>query len=135
MGKYEALENGVFSIFGNAAWKAENIKTQPSNYLSMGVKTEFIRVSVIPSGKGLNLGSASGVIIIDIFTPAGKGPRRSSFIADKLDMYLVGTSVTTAAGTVQCGISTMNPRGVDSDNQGLHWAQYTIPFNFFGVTK
>jgi hypothetical protein len=135
MGKYESLEKGIFSIFGKAAWTAENIKTQPSNYLSVGTKTEFIRVSLIPSGKGLNLGSASGVIIIDIFTPAGKGPQRFSFIADKLDMYLAGKSVTTSAGTVQCGISTMNPRGADVDNPGLHWSQYTIPFNFFGVTQ
>lgn len=135
MGKYEALETGVFSVFGSAVWKAEDIKTTPSNYIRVGAVTEFIRVNVIPSGKGLNLGSASGVLIIDIFTPVGKGPRRSSFIADKLDQYLVGKSVKSSSGVLQCSQSSLAPKGVDSENKSLFHTTYSIPFNFYGVSK
>ena len=134
MGKYEATEINVFSVFDSAEWKAEAIKTYPTNFIAVNPGNEYIRVSIIPSGKGVNLVSLSGVIIVDIFTSAGNGPRRTSTIADKLDQYLVGKSLETVSGaTLQLKNSTLALVGVDPDNTSLYRSTYTIPFNLFGV--
>ena len=134
MGKYENLEKDVFSIFGSTLWKNENIKTFPVNFIELTPGTEFVRVSVIPSGNGINLTSISGVLIIDIFTSAGNGPRRTSLIADKLDSYLVGKSISTQSGNAtQLQNSSLAILGLDKDNPALFRASYSIPFNYFGV--
>lgn len=133
MGKYVALETDVFSVFSTNQWKAENIKTYPINFVTINPGAEFIRVSVISSGEGVDIKSISGVLIIDIFTSAGNGPRQSSLIADKLDQYLVGKSFSTGNGTTQCHNSTMKHVGLDADNPSLFRSIYQIPFNHFGV--
>jgi hypothetical protein len=134
MGKYSNLQADAFSIFDSAAWKAENIKTFPTNFVPVSPGNEFIRVSLLPSGNGINIRSVSGVFIIDIFTPAGNGPKRVSQIADKLDQYLVGKSMSTSAGSVtQLQNSSLQPNGIDRDNSTLYRSTYTIPFNYFGV--
>jgi len=123
-----------FSIFGSTSWKNENIKTFPVNFIELTPGTEFVRVSVIPSGNGINLTSISGVLIIDIFTSAGNGPRRTSLIADKLDSYLVGKSVSTVSGnSTQFNKSALAYLGLDTVNSALYRATYSIPFNYFGV--
>jgi len=134
MGKYENLEKDVFSIFASTLWKNENIKTFPVNFIELNPGNEFIRASVIPSGNGINLTSISGVLIIDIFTSAGNGPRRTSLIADKLDSYLVGKSVSTVSGnSTQFNKSALSYVGLDTVNSALYRATYSIPFNYFGV--
>jgi hypothetical protein len=134
MGKYIGLQDDVFSIFNSATWKAEQIKTYPSNFVAVAAGNEFIRVSIIASGSGLNLKSVSGVLIIDIFTSAGNGPRQAFLIADKIDQYLVGKSVTTTSGyKTQFSNSSLDIRGLDRDNPSLSRSIYTIPFNYFGV--
>lgn len=132
MSKYQALNKDVFSIFGSVAWKALNIKTFPDNHKADAA--EYIRISILPNGAGINLSSISGILIIDIFTSAGAGPRRASFIADSLDSFLVGKSVETSEGHVTQFInSAFMPRGLDRDNPTLYRSSYTIPFNYFGV--
>lgn len=134
MGKYLNLQSDLFSIFDSAAWKAENIRTYPSNFVAVNSGNEFIRVSIIPSGNGINLSSVSGVIIIDIFTSAGNGPKAAILIADKLDSYLVGKSVKTVSNVVtQFSNSTLSSGSTDRDNSALYRVSYTIPFNYFGV--
>jgi len=134
MGKYERIQSDVFSVFNQATWKAEAIKTYPVNYISVTQDTEFIRVSVVPSGRGINLISSSGLVLIDIFISAGNGPRRTSLIADKLDQYLVGKSIVTQDNAnTQFGQSSLNSRGLDIDNPTLYASTYSIPFNYFGV--
>jgi len=131
MGKYVNLEKDVFSVFDSAAWKAESIKTFPGNFVAMNSGNEFLRVSIIPSGNGINITSISGIIIIDIFTSAGSGPHGSLVIADKLDSFLQGKTLSTTVGSsVQFHSSTMIPKGIEGS---LHRASYTIPFNHFGV--
>jgi len=134
MGKYEILEKDVFSVFDSQPWKDLELETYPSNYIVDSPADEFLRISIIPSGRGLNLSSVSGILVIDIFIPAGKGPKRSAIIADILDTYLVGKSLSTVSGnTTQFGNSFMSPQGTDVDNSSLFRAVYTIPFNFFGA--
>ena len=134
MGKYTALQNDIFSIFASATWKAENLKTYPTDMVATDTGSEFIRVDVISNAKGVNIGSISGVLIIDIFVSAGKGPARANFIADRLDTYLVGKSFQLSApSSTQFLNSTMAFVGRDPENKALSRYHYTIPFNYFGV--
>lgn len=134
MGKYTNLEKDIFSLFANAAWTAEVIKTFPSNFVTVNAGEEFIRINILPNGFGINLNSTSGVLLIDIFTLAGNGTKRTSLIADKLDSYLVGKTLSTESKTVtQFANSALSYSGQDVDNPTLFRATYSIPFNFFGA--
>ena len=134
MGKYTNLQDDIFSVFADAAWKAENIKTYPNNMIAVDSGNEYIRVSIISSGMGVNRKSISGILIVDIFTSAGNGPSRASLIADKLDLYLETKSLSTVQNVVtQFLTSAMTHSGRDPDNQALHRSVYSIPFNYFGV--
>ena len=115
MGKYVNLEQNIFSIFGSSEWLAENIKTYPSNFIAVDAPSEFLRISVIPAGEGLNLRSVSGIMLVDIFVPSGGGTRRLGEIADKLDLYLEGQTTDR----VQFGSSAMKISGKDKDNPKL----------------
>jgi hypothetical protein len=134
MGKYELLERDVYSVFSSNEWKAENIKTFPTNFVVMNTTNdEFIRVSVIPSGKPIDRYSLAGILIIDIFTASGSGTRRAMIIADTLDKYLLDKSKTTSTGKVtQFGISSLAHNGPDKALPVIHKSTYTIDFNFYG---
>jgi hypothetical protein len=135
MGKYADLDSDIFSVFGSQSWQDENIKTFPSNIIESNAGDEYIRVQILPSGSGVNLDSVAGIMIIQIFISAGKGPSRASFIADKLDKYLVGKSLTTSGnGVTQFQNSSVKPDGIDKDNSLLYRSSYTIYFNYFGVS-
>jgi len=134
MGKYINLEDDVFSVFASNAWKAEKIPTYPTNFLITGNLKEFIRVSIIPSGVGVNRISVSGLVIIDIFAAAGESSKRNFLIADTLDRHLVNRVFTTSdSGSTQFLGSTLSIVGFDKHNPSLFRASYSIPFNFFGV--
>jgi len=134
MGKYSNLEKDIFLLFSNPLWIAEAIKTFPSNFVTANAGTEFIRINILPKGAGINLNSTSGILLIDIFIFAGNGTKRTSLIADKLDSYLVGKSLSTETNTVtQFGNSALDYLGLDKDNPTLFRATYSIPFNFFGA--
>jgi hypothetical protein len=134
MDKYSIVVQDVLSIFGTPSWKAEGIKTFPANFVAIEPGNEYVRVTVIPGGRGLNPRSLSGILIIDIFIPAGNGQKRASFIADKLDKYLdCKTLSASSAYSIQCARSSLTFSGLDADNPSLYRATYTIPFNLFGV--
>lgn len=134
MGKYTGLQEDIFSVFATPEWKAEKIKTFPVNFVTVNQGNEFIRVAIVSSGAGINLSSVSGTFIVDIFTPAGNGPKQASLIADKLDQYLVGKSLSTNSGAVtQLTSSSFDVGRPDRDNPALFRSTYTIPFNYFGV--
>lgn len=132
MGKYTELEGSIYAIFATPEWQAETIKTFPSNYIGSGV--EFIRVSIIASSYSMvnPPKSASGQLIIDIFVPAGMGTKRSSYIADRLDVYLAGKTISTNVGTTQLGISSLGALIPDGIDASLARVSYSISFNFFG---
>lgn len=134
MTKYKNILLKVFSIFDSDSWKATNIKTFPSNFVTKNSGSEFIRVSVLPNGSSINIASASGLLIIDIFTPAGKGPSRALEIADTLDSFILAKVIHVSnANSLQFKTSSLGLTSVDSDNPSLCMTSYTIPFNFFGV--
>lgn len=120
----------ILSVFGTAAWIAEGIETVPENYAANSAP--YIRVFVLASQRGLNLQSTAGVLHIDIFTEAGKGPHEALRIAGILDSYFVGKTFS-GDGTMQLQGSTLTSQGVDRDNTALYRHIYTIPFSYFGV--
>jgi hypothetical protein len=135
MGKFTAAEDDIFSVFASGAWRSELIETQPSNYISPQAWTTYIRVSVLANGPGVNKMSVSGMLIIDIFTPSGDGPRPASVIADKLEQYLAFKSLQTVEGcTTQFQGGSLTPIGTDKANATLFRSSYTIPFKYYGVS-
>jgi len=134
MGKYNLLQTDIFSIFDSAGWIAETIPTFPSDFVKTSNVSEWLRVEILPNGVGINPLSASGVVIIDIYTPSGKGPKRSSAIADKLDTHLANKSVITGKNSTQFGASVLRYIGEDPVNKALSRYSYTITFNYFGAT-
>jgi hypothetical protein len=124
MGKFTEVEDSIFAIFAGEEWDAEGIPTFPNNYNPTSNLEEFIRVDVIPSGMGININSLSGLIIIEIFTPAGKGPRRATEIADILDKYFAGKSSASTQ------FMQSNFRSVGNETAYYH-CSYSIQFNFY----
>ena len=131
--KYTNLQKDFHSIFSASEWTAENIKTFPTNFIGTVPSKEYIRVSILPSGEGIDIRSVSGQAMIDIFVPAGAGPLRASQIADRLDNYLVGRSLKLSSGHTQFHNSTLSDFGIDKANPSLFRSIYSIPFNHFGV--
>jgi hypothetical protein len=132
MGKYSDLTSDIFSVFASNAWVAENIKVVPSDFVGGG--ETHVRATAVASGKSANRASVSGILILEIFTSAGAGPKEANTIADKLDTYLENQSLqTTSGGLTQFGTSSMADTGRDRHNSSLSTSRYEIPFNFFGV--
>ena len=135
MNAYTTLEDDIYSIFSSESWKAELVPTYPSNFSIPETVDEFIRVNIVPSGSGLNLQSKSGILIIDIFAAANEGLTRFFVIADKLDTFLVGESVSTSLNNVtQFSNSALSGASKDPDRPSLARMSYSISFNYFVVT-
>lgn len=134
MDKYSSIYKDVYSVFATTEWTNEGIKTFPSNFVGKVENNTYIRVDVVFGGKGVNWRSVSGLVMIDIFVPAGYGTKAIAQIADKLDKYLAGqTYKNTSNGQTMFGSSNMSVLGNDKDNPSLYRASYSIPFNYFGV--
>jgi hypothetical protein len=130
--RYQEIQSAIFQVFATPAWKAELIETLPVNFTIPSGVDYFIRVNILPSGRGVNRISASGLVIINIHIRDGNGPSKAVEIADRLDAYLMTKSFTTASGTVQFNTSSFAAK---SRSDALNFAvfEYSIPFNFFGV--
>lgn len=134
MGKFSDLESTVYAVFGSNDWKSENIPTFPSNFFKKSQDDTFLFLSIIPQTTGININSLSGILIIDIFIPANNGTKESVRIADRLDHFLVGKVFNKNEYTLQFSSSALSNISLDIDNSSLARRQYTITFNFFGVT-
>lgn len=131
MSKYATLVLDIFSIFGSPEWELEEIRAIPSNFSMSLEEKEYIRIGIISGEKGPNLNSVSGIVNIDIFTPAGEGDLRASQIADVLDRFMNGKSKATGSGVTQFMASTLSNLGLDSANPALYRSQFSIPFTYF----
>ena len=132
MGKYVTTEVDIFRIFGSFSWTSENIATYPSNYIPNSNDQEFIRISIIPSSQGVNLVSVEGIVMVEIFTEANLGDRRSLEIADTLDQFMVGKSFNENGINTQLFDSTLKGASNPEDESRSRQI-YSIPFKHFGV--
>lgn len=135
MGKYSDLYAHVYSVFGTQEWVNEAIVTFPESFNGNKTANEYITVTMIPSSHELanQTRSVSGQILIDIFTPAGEGPRRSYEIADLLDKHFSGKTKSNGSGSTQFMASVLSGQGEDPDNPSLYRILYSIPFTYYGV--
>jgi hypothetical protein len=131
MGKYLDVQSDIFSIFASTAWTGENIRTYPSNFLASSTDNEFIRVTIIPSGESVNSLSVSGMLIVEIFSPANEGPKRSSEIADLVDKHFSRRTIQASGKTTQLFGSSLTPNGLDYANKSLIRSTLSFPFNHF----
>lgn len=129
MGKYASLESDVFSVFAATEWKNEKITTFPANFNPAKNPDEFIKVDILASGRGININSVSGLMIVEIFTPANKGPKRSLEIADILDKHFAGKSFHIGSGSTQFLQSNLRTIGTET---AFYHSSYSIQFNFYG---
>lgn len=128
MGKYELAEQAVFNVFDSTEWKDKEITSVPSGH-DGPLTAPYIRIKVIPSGQSLNAKSISGLVMIEIFTAWGEGPRPSTRIADILDEFLQYKSFPQ----IQLFLSACTGFEQDVDKNDLGRAIYSVPFSHFGV--
>jgi len=126
MSRYVQTEQDIYSIFALPEWASEGVPTYPAEYIPPVNNTEYLRITIIPSETGLNAGSTSGIMMIDIFFPANVGSRRGFELADLLDDYLVKKTILTT----QIFDSTLRP--ASSEDSTLSRLIYSIPFKHFG---
>jgi len=136
MGKYSNLTSDIFSVFSSSEWQSTGYKTIPADFVGKDLGDQFLRISVLSSGRqpANSLKSVSGMLMIEIFVPAGLGPSKVNQIADKLDEFLAGKTLQTSlGGTTQLSASTLSGGGPDTANSSLYRIIYSISFNYFGV--
>lgn len=131
---YDLILRDVESVFGDAAWTANNIKTYPMNYLgSKSSSTEYVLLNVLPSSsKNYAYGvskETTGLVAVKMFVKAGDGQGRLMAIANLLDTVL--QNKTLSNGT-KLGTSYLTVEGLDPSNKALYSASYIIPFTHYG---
>lgn len=135
MSKYAKIESAVYSFFSSGAWVASGIQAFPRGFFVESPPEEFVRINVIPSRESsVNELSVSGLLMLEIFTPADLGPRRATEIADLLDSLISHKSVPDGSLLTQFGFSTLIPGGIDSATNRLTKNTLSVPFNHFGVS-
>jgi hypothetical protein len=130
MGKFWNTQEKIFSVFASQNWENEKIKVVPSNFTKIDGNSEFLRVSVIMTGLGINRKSLSGLVIIDIFTKAGFGPKRALELADLVEKYFSSKSFGASKYSVQFSQGVYSEVGLDSENLSLFRSTYSLPFSY-----
>ena len=131
---YDLILRDVETVFGNAVWTTNNIKTYPMNYLgSKSSSTEYVLLNVLPaSSKNYAYGvskETTGLVAVKMFVKAGDGQGRLMAIANLLDTVL--QNKTLPNGT-RLGTSYLTVEGLDPSNKALYSASYIIPFTHYG---
>jgi hypothetical protein len=134
VGKYVATETRLNELFGSSPWLAEGVPAFPANFEPEdGFPSKYCQFSVVASEDGIpgyaRFDNVSGVIMIEIYTPAGSGPRDASEIADKLDKHLQAKTF----GETQFFKSSCGAVRRDVANPTLSRAIYQVPFTHSGV--
>lgn len=131
---YVDLLSDIEQMFATTAWTSNSIPIYPDNYQGkINDKGEFCRLNILPSiGENYAYGvqkRISGLVIIKILVKAGLGQKRVMQIADILDGLLQNKHLTN--GT-ELGASYVSMEGLDTANNALYSARYTIPFKIHG---
>lgn len=125
-GRFTKANQAVFDVIKDIAWEAAGIQVFPNNFTEKVKLPNFLRVTVIDSGPGVNPYSASGLLIVDIFTEANQGPLQGTKIADAIDMIFSNNT----HGNLQCYQGTLTPSGIDKDNPGLYRFIFSVRFTY-----
>lgn len=128
--KFTLLRSAITSVFATQAWKDEGIQTTVDNFNAQLSSSEYINVSIVPSGFMPMFNSVRGQLIIQIYLPAGKGSKRAFEIADTLDKHFSGKVSLYEEASLQFFDSYLQ-QGRPDDAKSLFRTDYHINFKFF----
>ena len=131
---YSLLKDDIYGVFASTPWVSAGYKAYPSNYNgTIDTSNTFIRVSILPGKATLNAfrfkKTFSGLLILSIFVKAGEGDKTLFTVADALDSFFQGKTLTN--GT-QFGPSTLSTLGLDPTDDSLYRGDYSINFKAYG---
>lgn len=131
---YNLLKSDVYSVFASNSWTNTGIKSYPVNYSGViDASGPFLKISILPGKASIDTFSFkkrfNGLLILSIFVKAGNGDNDLFAVADTLDSFFQGKTLTN--GT-QFGVSTLKQLGLDSADKSLYRGDYSIQFNSYG---
>ena len=131
---YSNLLTDVYSVFASASWVTTGYKAYPIHYSGAIDSTQpFIRISVLPAKGEVDSHGITkkiqGLLILSIYVSAAEGATKLFQIADTIDGFFEGKTLTN--GT-QFKTSYINTLGLDSANDALYRGDYTINFTAYG---
>jgi hypothetical protein len=131
---FSKIKSDVYGIFASAGWTATGYKTYPDNYSgAIDSSSAFIRVTILPGKSTIDAHGLkkklSGMLILSIFVKAGNGDAELFGIADSIDSFFQGKTLTN--GT-QFGTSTLMKLGLDPADKSLYRGDYSINFKAYG---
>ncbi len=131
---YTRIKDDVYSVFASPAWTATGNKAYPVNYSGQIDSTgSYLRISILPGKPSLEAFSfkkaLNGLLILSIFVKAGDGDKTLFTIADTLDSFFQGKTLTN--GT-QFGVSTLKSIAPDTADDTLYRGDYAIQFTIYG---
>lgn len=103
---------------------------QPLGVTPVDVVDSCLKAQVVANGRGVNLDSVSGQVIITIETPAVKGPKERVSIAEKFDKALVGKHISAGKQTLQFYNSELSAGYHNPLNPSRLNSEYAITFHF-----
>lgn len=133
MSKFSTLELNVYSFFADASWTTLGVSAFPSNFKSVTLPDEYVKIDVIASGDSVNRNSVSGILKLTIHTEVNKGTNRASLIADKLTEILANKSKSGDGWTTQLFGSVFSQLNQDQQSKYFR-SKLEIQFSHFGVS-
>lgn len=132
MSQYTSLISEVEGAFASQEWLENSIAVYPINFNDPNRPNEFVIVEVLPSKPLMSEFGGSlqvaGLIIVQIYVPANSGSRRLYEISDLLDKIMQKKVINV---NIQTESSTLDVKGVDSDDPGLFRGDYSVRFNSY----
>lgn len=131
---FSKIKSDVYGVFASSPWTATGYKTYPDNYSgAIDSSAAFIRVTILPGKSTIDAHGLkkklSGMLILSIFVKAGNGDAELFSIADSIDSFFQGKTLTN--GT-QFGTSTLMKLGLDPADKSLYRGDYSINFKAYG---
>jgi hypothetical protein len=131
---FSKLKSDVYGVFASSAWTATGYKAYPDNYSgAIDSSSAFIRITILPGKSTVDAHGLkkklSGMLILSIFVKAGNGDAQLFSIADSIDSFFQGKTLTN--GT-QFGTSTLVKLGLDPADKSLYRGDYSINFKAYG---
>jgi hypothetical protein len=131
---FSKIKSDVYGVFASSTWTATGYKTYPDNYSgAIDSSAAFIRVTILPGKSTIDAHGLkkklSGMLILSIFVKAGNGDAELFSIADSIDSFFQGKTLTN--GT-QFGTSTLMKLGLDPADKSLYRGDYSINFKAYG---
>lgn len=131
---YDLVKQDVYSVFASSSWTATGYKAYPDNYSgTIDITDSFLRISILPANSRVEAHGfkkrLNGLLILSIFVKAGNGDSDLFSVADTLDSFFEGKTLTN--GT-QFGPSNITKLGLDPVDKSLYRGDYKINFIAYG---